>query len=298
MKIRKYIALASIVIATNAMLADNNVSTPDTLLRMDIPSKVVITENNNGSEIIISGTGGNIYETKITAEYSPESVVTSRQSIFENRDFSLFGNRKRKSGAGWDLTVDGVCLGLTKAKGLQREGLQWAKSIEIGWLNAVAVRYNTSRNLSFSLGIGFDWRNYKSTTSDKYLVPTLSRGIDWKSSNEDMNLKSTNLHIFSLQIPFLFRAHIPKTSLYVKAGPIFNCNTYASVKTIYDDKFGNKCEYFSKGIKPQRFTVDLFASISLCKAVGIYVRYSLMQMMDAVDGLNFKPLTVGVGIGI
>ncbi|MCM1141669.1 MAG: hypothetical protein NC453_24120, partial [Muribaculum sp.] len=98
--------------------------------------------------------------------------------------------------------------------------------------------------------------------------------------------------------PLLWTWRIPKSSLEFKCGPIFNFNTYASLKTAYEDEDGNKMEDFTKAISPRRFTLDFFGSISYSHAVGLYVRYSPMKVMDAPNTLNFQPLSVGVTFGI
>lgn len=244
--------------------------------------------------------GEDSFEATVATEYPEESKVSSRQTTFRGSMLSLISDRGYGccGNSRWDLIMDGVCIGLNKASGIQPDGgLQWSKSFEISWLNCIGVSYAFGKT-SVSLGLGFDWRNYKITTSDRILVATPGGGVTWSDVPEGSRVRNSRLKVFTLQLPLLFRAKIPGTSLYVKAGPVFDFNTYASLKTQYDDAEGNKCEIFTKELSPRRFTVDFFGSLSLCQAIGIYVRYSPMKVMDAADGLNFRPLTLGITIGI
>ena len=272
----------------------------DTLLKTETPSRMVITESPEGTRITVTGYGEEGYEASVLSEYPSESSVSSRQMTLGGGMLGLIADKDERCGSGsnWEAVVDGICIGLDKATGLGNcRGMQWSKSFEIGWLNCIGVAYSFGPS-SVSLGVGFDWRNYKTTFSDRCLVVTPEKGIDWGSVKEGDNVRFSRLKIFSLQLPLLYRLRIPKTSLNLKVGPIFNFNTYGSLKTSYYDSNGNKWEDFTKDINQRIFTVDFFGSLSLCNAVGIYVRYSPMKVMNASDGLNFRPLTIGVGFGI
>ncbi len=277
----------------------------DTVLNMPSPSRIVITENSGGSVISVTGMQGNdTVRAEVRTDYPADASVSAKQSSalaggrLEIPGFPGGGNN---SGSGWKCYVDGVYIGLGKALGQGHgDGLQWSKSFEIGWLECIAAGYSWGRT-AVSLGLGFDWRNYKITTSDRYLAPTPSKGLEWVSADmlpEGSRLRNSRLKVFSLQLPLLFRASIPGSCLRVKVGPVYNFNTYASVLTIFDDNGGNRNELFTTGVRPRRFTADIFGSISISGALGVYVRYSPMKVMDAADGINFRPLTVGFTLGI
>lgn len=296
------ISMALLQYAPEAFAGDVRTETPDTLLITDQPSRIVITESVAGSVISVSGIDDNAeLHEEITTEYPRDASVTARQSDTSSLSFKIAGflDTGKKSGSGWDVYIDGICLGLSNPMGMGPDhGLQWSKSIEIGWLECFGVGYTWGKT-AVSIGLGFDWRNYKITTSDRYLAATPEKGIEWAYDlPEGSHLKNSRLKVFSLQLPLLFRAGIPGSSLNVKVGPVFNFNTYASLLTKYDDAYGNRNELFTTAIRPRRFTLDIFGSLSLNKAVGLYVRYSPMKVMDAPGSLNFRPLTVGIGIGI
>ncbi len=275
---------------------------PDTILHITTPSKVVVTENASGSKVEVrSLTDDEELIASVFTGYSSESSVSSKSregflnSWWYNRNLL---NVEENQGSHWGVSLDGVCIGLNNALDQTPEGgLQWSKSFEISWLSCLNVYYEFSRS-RISLGLGFDWRNYKVTTSGRALVANADKGIGWGNYPGNSEGRFSRLKVFSLQLPLLYEWDVPKSSLTFKAGPIMNFNTYASLKSVWDDEDGNRHESFTKEIEPRRFTVDFFASLSFCKAIGLYVRYSPMKVMDAPTGLNFRPLTVGVTLGI
>lgn len=277
-------------------------ATPDTVIIVDNPSRIVITENGSGSGITVTSVDGGVTsETSVFTPYPGDASISSRQSESSGDIFELpgFFNGSDGNSKGWKAYADGLCIGLNNPVGMgPHHGLQWAKSFEIGWLSCLSAGYSWGK-VALTVGLGFDWRNYKITTSDRYLTPLEGGGLAWSSDLPDgYLLKHSRLKIFSIQLPLLLRARIPGSCLRVKAGPLFCFNTYGSVKTVCDDAVGNRCELFTKDIKPRRFTLDLFGSLSISNTVALYVRYSPMKVMDAAPSLNFRPLTVGVGIGI
>lgn len=291
---------AVLPLAFNTFSQSAGIESPDTLLKMDSPSRIVITETHDGSVITVTGTDGeNPFHSTIKTDYPDNSSVSSKQSVLNGSIFQLPGTESKRRG--WKCYVDGITIGLTDASGQGGDGgLQWSKSIEAGWLSCLSAGYGWE-NTALTVGLGFDWRNYKITTSDRYLTPSPDKGIQWAPASslpEGSRLLNSRLKVFSLQLPVLFRASIPRSRVKIKLGPVLNFNTYASLLTNYDDAGGNRVELFTKAIEPRRFTIDFFGSISLSNVVGVYVRYSPMKVMDATDGFNFRPLTIGVCIGI
>lgn len=273
---------------------------PDTLLKTDKPSRIVITESSAGSVISVRGIGeDDTFQTTVNTDYPENASVTSTQSVKYDLPIQLPGIKTNSRG--WTCFVNGITLGLSNPTGIGGNGgLQWSKSIEVGWLECLAVGYSWG-NTSLGLGLGFDWRNYKITTSDRYLTTSPSKGIEWAEAGslpEGSILKSSRLKVFSLQLPLLFRARIPNSSVRLKIGPIFNFNTHASILTRYTDNYGNDNELFTKDLNQRIFTLDFFGSVSIRGIVGVYVRYSPMKVMNGAEGINFRPLTIGIGIGI
>lgn len=291
--------LLALISATPAF---SQIEHPDTILKITTPTKVVITENATGTNVEVRTIGENDdLIASVLTEYSSESSVKTNSREGKLQQWWYKRNLldvEDEDNSNWGVSVDGLCIGLNKAVDQTPEnGLQWSKSFEISWLSCLNVYYEFSRS-RISLGLGFDWRNYKITTSDKCLVANEDKGIEWDRYPDGAKGRFSRLKVFSLQLPLLYEWHVPKSSVTFKAGPILNFNTYASLKSVWDDADGNRRETFTKNIEPRRCTVDLFASLSFCKAIGLYVRYSPMKVMDVPNTLNFQPLTIGLGFGI
>ena len=297
MKTLRYIIVLSLIFSLKTLVYGE---VPDTLIAVDSPSKVIITESSQGTRITVTDNQSGTEKSHFVAYAPGANVKTSRKS-----SVSLFNipgldcmNRQEKcgcSGSGWSLGADGLCIGLNEAHAQTGGGgLQWSKSFEISWLSCFNIGYSFSRSRIY-LGLGFDWRNYKATADRRWLVATESGGVEWGEAPEGAVVRYSRLKVFSLQMPLLYEWRIPKSQLKLKLGPILNFNTYSSLKGVYDDSFGNRCEFFTKEFKRNPTTLDFFGSMSYRNALGIYVRYSPMKVLKESSPINFTPITIGVG---
>lgn len=177
---------------------------PDTLLNVAGNSKVIITESASGTTVIVKGEEEeNPFEATVVTEYGPESSVSVQQ---ETRSQILEWINDRSltmSASHWDISIDGICLGLTDAMGNMSGDMQWSKSFEISWLNCIKLMYKFSRS-DISLGLGFDWRNYKCTMSERRLVVNDGNYPEWTPYPEGSRPKYSRLKVFSLQFPLLY----------------------------------------------------------------------------------------------
>lgn len=294
LNISKLIASLSVLMLLALPVAANDTTAPDSVMRVPGPAKVIITEDMNGLNFDIQNEGE-------SATYRVNYPSTSRVRV-TNKSFRAqtplsfkFSGRGHSSTG---LSMEGVCLGLTNPCSQPAPGgLQWSKSIEISWLSCINLYYETGQS-RFSIGLGFDWRNYKTTTSDKCLTVNKQGGLEWSNYPENADGRFSRLKVFSLQLPALWSYDFPKTNLGLKAGVILDFNTYASVKTGWYNSEGKREHKFSKQLEQNKFTVDFFGALSLCHTFGIYVRYSPMKVMNVEESINFRPLTLGVTIGI
>ncbi|MDE5870794.1 MAG: hypothetical protein K2H22_02460 [Muribaculaceae bacterium] len=285
--------IISCLFLLNIMSVVKAQTTPDTLMSVTDPGRVIITESPEGTRVSVADGA-----ESVLIEYPDMAKVsTSRRSrsIFSIPGIPC-GRHKENcccSGNGWSLSSDGLCIGLTDALGQTGGGgLQWSKSFEIDWLSCINVGYEFSRSRIY-FGLGFDWRNYKATAFGRWLEPDGNGGVRWGSAPEGASVRFSRLKVFSLQLPLMYVWRIPKSFLKWRMGPILNFNTYSSVKGVYDDPAGNRCEYFTKDFERRPVTIDFFASLSYHDAVGIYVRYSPMKVLKAASPINFTPLSLG-----
>lgn len=280
--------LLTVILPLNAQIS------LDTLLSVSNPERVIITESPQGTRVSVAAGG-----ESILIEY-PDSARVRTSSSISRSIFNLPGipcGRHKEScgcfGNGWSISSDGLCIGLTDARDQTGGGgLQWSKSFEINWLSCINVGYEFSRSRIY-FGLGFDWRNYKATAFGRWLEPDGDGGLCWGNAPEGASVRFSRLKVFSLQLPLMYVWRIPKSFLKFRMGPILNFNTYSSIKGVYDDPFGNRCEYFRKDFERRPVTLDLFASLSYHNALGIYVRYSPMKVLKDTSPINFTPLSLG-----
>ncbi len=263
----------------------------DTLMAVDSPSKVLITESSEGTTVTVTDHEGDSEESHFI-KYSPgANVRTSRNSSVSWLNIPSLDKD-------WVIGMDGLCIGLNEAHGQTGGGgLQWSKSFEISWMSCFNIGYKFSRSRIY-VGLGFDWRNYKATADSRWLVTSPSGGVEWGEAPEEITVRYTRLKVFSLQVPLLYEWHIPKSQLRLKFGPVLNFNTRSSIKGTGVDADGNHCEFFTKDIGHNPTTLDLFGAITYNYAIGVYVRYSPMKVLKDPSPINFTPLTVGFGFCI
>lgn len=270
--------------------------TTDTILTATGRSSAIITESPTELKIVVRNLDDeNAAEKVFIQQYAPDASVkanqtTSTRSTIATED-GVFCVRPNTH---WSVKSGGLCFGLVNAAGQPDGlGLQWSKSIEISWVNALAVRYSNGIH-AVSLGIGFDWRNYKITTSDHRLCLNGLGGAGISPYPEVATQGGSRIKVFSLGFPLLYSLKIPGTTLSVTAGGILNFNTHASLQTWYSNAEGNHTEEYTEDFHPRRVSADLFASIGFIKNCGLYVRYSPCTVLHGHGSPSFRPLSVGV----
>lgn len=292
-------AITAVTATIAATAANTSISTPaDTLLVSSGGARAVITESPAGLKVAISPLNGDSVADNIyMLPYSPNASVKSKQSLHTGT-MTTFNDGvlglKVKNRKHWEVVTGGLCLGFVYPYRQPASlGLQWNKSLEISWINALAVRYR-NRGMSVSLGFGFDWRNYKITTSGHSLIPNGEGGLTTGQYPENTHSRSSRIKVFSFGLPLLYTQKIPKTTLSITAGAILNFNTHASLKSWYTNSEGNHVEEYSEGFHHRRVTVDLFGSINFYKGCGLYVRYSPQSVLQGHGSPQFNPLSAGL----
>lgn len=276
----------------------------DSLLRSHEPLKVVLSESESEVSIHMASLQDSTQYALVRIPFPDDATISTsqRQADVIETIGEIFGyrskNKKRKSP--WSFTIEGLCFGLNNAGGQPvPENLQWGKSWEISWLQCAGVTYAPKpKGVSLQFGVGLSWRNFTSNSAESHLAPSPDRGVCYMPYAEGVTGKKSNLKIFSVTFPILASYKIPKTAVGFKAGAILNLNPHASVKSTAFCEEYDKIEWSTSEIAPRRFTVDIFGSVSIAGAVGVYVKWSPMRMMHSSSPINFQPLTLGMTFGI
>lgn len=286
-----YILTAILSLAAAAATAQEPA---DTLMRAtDVD--VVITESAAG--LRIDATGDDITLTH-TERYPDNATIHSSQSRLRMPSACLGGNSRVR----WDIISSSLMFGFSGTTGAPEAlDLEMGKSLEISWLNVLAVRCDLRAiHSSVSLGVGFGWRNFRTTTGMR-LVRSVDGPIGYLPFADDVTPKYSRLKVFSLSVPVLYTVNfsLPRLRhLGLQLGPVVNFNTHASIESRWLDADGRKQTQSIKNPGQRRVSVDLYAALRFCQAVGIYVRYSPQSVLRRSPAVDFTPLSTGFVIGI
>lgn len=282
--------IISALIAALAPVAASGEIT-DTVTTIIGADRIIITESPDGLKTIVTQDST---VRVITQTYNNSgSVVVSHMST---SGLSLSGRRNRhNSSVTWDVISGGLGFGFCAAPGApDAAGLEAGKSFELSWLHILAVRAANRHGNAFSLGVGINWRNYRTTLDNRFTVTDGQVGIEGYPEGTAPRL--SRIKVFSVQFPLLYHQGLPfgvtREHMSLSFGPIFNLNSHASVLSAWRDG-ETKTEYKVNGINIRPFTIDLFASLRFCDFCSLYVRYSPYHALTGHQ-VNFHQLSTGL----
>jgi len=271
------------VLATFGLAANNVADTVMTFLR---PINVTIAEGAGGVEVDV------VDDDTVKTVFKCEAEGNVRYHTSQQFSWNL-----RESP--WYVVFGGFSLGFVNTPGsdggISPEG---GKSLELGIFHACAVSLNFAKWWDVTFGIGFDWRNYRSTKGLMY-VPDGGK-IHVSHFPEGTDYRFSRIKIFTLQFPLLlkrnFNAYVAGFRPNFAFGPIFCLNTHGSVKSSWREADGTVSTFTDNHIGQRKFTIDFMARISL-GGVGVYVRYSPYKTLTGGGVPDFRPLSAGITIG-
>ena len=288
---KKLFILLLLAISATANAAEN-----DTLTILK-PRKVRIISGDSIQKIKVYGREGEdkyTYESKILLV---DSNYVSEESI--NKDTWTFDFIKSKShGTGYPLKQRnlssrlgfGLCYGANADyKGPQSVGSSW----EIMWTIAEIEKYGYGKHNGFSIGFGVNWRNFRIDGRSKFVKlddgTITEEGLPAGYDNDFSRIK-----VFSLTIPVMWKYRTKQVTFGL--GPVFNINTYASIKNRYWDADGEKHKQIFKKIHQRPITVDIMAEVSFHNWFSIYGKFSPMTILNSTyaNDVNFQPVSFGI----
>ena len=285
-----------LLLAISATANAVEVSENDTLTILK-PKKVRIITGDSIQKIKVYGREGEdkyTYESKILLV---DSNYVSEQSI--NKETWSFDFVKSKShGTGYPLEKHsvstrlgfGLCYGANADyKGPQSIGSSW----EIMWTIAEIERYGYGKHHGFSIGFGVDWRNFRIDGRSKFVK--LDDGtITEEALPAGYDNDFSRIKVFSLTIPVMWKYRTKQVTFGL--GPVFNINTYASIKNRFWDADGEKHKEMFKKIHQRPITVDIMAEVSFHNWFSIYGKFSPMTILNSTyaKDVNFQPVSFGV----
>jgi len=285
-----------LLLAISATANAVEVSENDTLTILK-PKKVRIITGDSIQKIKVYGREGEdkyTYESKILLV---DSNYVSEQSI--NKETWSFDFVKSKShGTGYPLKQKnlssrlgfGLCYGANADyKGPQSVGSSW----EIMWTIAEIEKYGYGKHNGFSIGFGINWRNFRMDGRSKFVK--LDDGtITEEALPAGYDNDFSRIKVFSLTIPVMWKYRTKQVTFGL--GPVFNINTYASIKNRYWNADGEKHKEMFKKIHQRPITVDIMAEVSFHNWFSIYGKFSPMTILNSTyaNDVNFQPVSFGI----
>ena len=257
-------------------------ATNDTVKVIENPSQVIITETPNGVKVNVQGSkDDNLANYSYTVEHQAnDRVSTSQESDWEIRyPFSKNDSSRHH----WAIIMDGFYMG----GGISHSWDMINNSFEIGLLNFAAINYDSHHGQNISLGVGIHHKSFSLKRPNMLVRDEMTNVVSpmFYPDGAELKDRSSNLNIWALQFPLMYRQKIYK-SFAIRVGGIMNWNYLAQVNNHY--KIG-KSDYHitERGLKQNKITFDLMGGLSLGH-IGIYCRYSPNEVFKKGYGPEIK----------
>lgn len=232
-------------------------------------------------------------ETKIVFNGSRKWKTGSDTQRF---DFSVpFYRKLKKEPVDWDRMLYpgdyGFALISTDSDILNFKS---QRSYEIFWnLSTCDFRSNSGRHL-FSYGVGLCWKNFSMTKGMMYKDDegVIHHNVGWPEHSDP---KVSKLRVFSVTFPIMYSCNIA-SGFGFTLGPVVNLNAYSSIVNKYrlnDEKQKDKFKRAHSNLA----TVDVMFQLNF-RDVGVYARYSPMNIMDTDYWPEFKHWSIGLTVSL
>ena len=195
----------------------------------------------------------------------------------------------------WTVESSGVYLGL----GVKHNWEAINNSFEVGILNIVSINYNSLHGQNLSLGVGFHHRSYSMKRPGMLVRDNngvVSLDIYPQSDIAETKNRTSNLNVWAMQLPLIFRQRIYKKFM-IGVGGIMNWNFNARADNHYNS---NKTDYDThfKGLHQNKVNFDLIGSLNI-GGLGVYCRYSPAKFFKEDYGPEIKNTwTLGLVLGM
>lgn len=230
--------------------------------------------------------------TAMTATAASETPAAGDENEKTYQVSNPFGSDDEENTKHWTLETNGFYIGM----GVKHNWETINNSFEVGLLNALAVNYNSHHGQNLSLGVGIHHRSYSMKRPNM-----LYRGVGSQvvtvdtypsQSIDEIKDRSSNLNLWTLQFPLMFKQRIVE-KLEVGVAGILNWNTYARIDNHYElYKVEHDSRY--KDLKQEKLNFDFLGSLTW-NGMGLYCRYSPGKFFKEDYGPEIKQTwTMGV----
>ena len=256
----------------------------DTVKVINQPNQVIITETPSGVQMRVVGSENDKNDNyTYRVEHSSNDTIHTTQGSDWELNFPYNLSFTKDTGHHWSIVMSGFYMG----GGIHHSWESINNSFEIGLLNFAAINYDSHHGQDISLGVGIHHKSFSLKRPNMFVrdESTSIVGTTFYPEGLEVNNRSSNLNVWALQFPLMFRQKIYK-SFAIKFGGIMNWNYLANVHNHY--KIG-KTEYeiTQRGLKQKKITFDLMGGLSLGHC-GIYCRYSPNEVFEKGYGPEIK----------
>lgn len=287
-----FLALALYAAILTSYAATQQETVNDTVIVIRNPERVTIEKGESHFGIEVEGREEDPdFRYSHRMEITPDvSVITEEKNM--NWDFKVpFLGKKEKRRSSNEVHSGGFGFGLVNAMNAA-DGLNvdMGASYELMIDHLFSWAYYPWRNgTSFSVGLGFSWRNYRMTGKTCFLKE--NENLVLEAYPEGADIKFSRLKVFSLTVPLMYNQVVYK-KISFSAGAVVNFNTHASLKTRYKLE-GKKVKLTDNNIHQNRVTVDFMAQLNF-NDIGFYVKYSPSNVLNTEYGPKFTSLSTGI----
>ena len=154
--------------------------------------------------------------------------------------------------------------------------------------------FKLSSFMTFNYGLGFSWKNFAMTKSGMMTKDDEGNILigGWPEKSEP---KVSKLRVFSVTFPFVFGVNFYR-GVGFSVGPVVNLNACSSIVNKYrlnDEKQKDKYKRAHCNLA----TVDLMFQLNF-RDVGVYAKYSPMNIMDTDYWPEFKHWAIGLTLSL
>ena len=140
-----------------------------------------------------------------------------------------------------------------------------------------------------SIGIGFDWKNYR-MTGDTRFVKAPDGNVDIEKYPLQVSPDFSRIKVFSITANLGF-VHNFDDDFWIGFGPIVNFNVYGTVLTEYS-MYGDDIRKLEKNIRQRPVTIDWMLRLGIF-SIPFYVKYSNDNVLKD-GGVKFRSLSFGL----
>lgn len=165
------------------------------------------------------------------------------------------------------------------------------KSWDVQW-TVFSYEY-TPKNASqtYSVGLGLNWSNFGLKDNGTAFFKGAGDVVGLAAFPANTEDRFSSIHRLSLNIPLLFTQNFGK-HFSVTLGPVVNFNTGCWLHNNYSVG-DNSTDITTKKMKQNPVTVDVMGVFDIY-GVGLYCKYSPMNVFKKDRGPEFKSLTLGL----